>query len=118
DRFVSPACETRPVEAALVLKAPPPWMATSVARTPFVRAQFVQTHSSSFRSLRYAALHRCGTIRARHARAPRVSLEPFVDPARLQTNRSSSTDAGVMEFPAFACGVNRVAADTGVLGAL
>src|SRR5204863_6083411 len=44
-----------------------------------------------------------------------VPFEPLVDPHGFQTNRSSSTDARVMEFATLASGVDRVTADACIL---
>jgi len=51
-------------------------------------------------------------------RTSRVPFEPLVDPHCLQTNRSSSTNARVMEFATLASGVDRVTADAGILRTL
>jgi len=47
-----------------------------------------------------------------------MSLQPCVDPFGFHTNGSSSTNARVMQLTTLAGGVNRVAADTGILCAL
>lgn len=44
-----------------------------------------------------------------------MPFQPSVDPFRLQTNGSSSTDARMADLASFACGVNRVSAHSCVL---
>src|SRR5438132_3372288 len=51
-------------------------------------------------------------------RSTRVSFEPGIDPLRLDADRSAASDACVMQLAPLAGSVDRVAAHTGVFGAL
>src|SRR6266545_2579168 len=51
-------------------------------------------------------------------RIPCVSFQPRVDPFRLESNRSPAADSRMLQLAPLARGVDGVAADAGVLGAL
>src|SRR5947199_8695669 len=57
-------------------------------------------------------------VRARHVHFSSVSFQPCVDPFRLEPNRSSATDARMVQLAPLARGVDGVAAHARVLGAL
>src|SRR5689334_18173124 len=50
--------------------------------------------------------------------ASRVSFQPGIDPFGFQPNRTPAADACMVQLAPLACGVDGVAADAGVLGAL
>src|SRR5215472_17177244 len=57
-------------------------------------------------------------LAAQGLRSPCVSFQPRVDPFRLESNGSPAADSCVMQLAPLARGVDGVATDAGVLGAL
>src|SRR5207244_1616630 len=65
-----------------------------------------------------ATLHRRQRRRTPVLHASRVSFEPCIDPLRSDPDRSTASDARVVQLTTFAGSVDRVAADTRILGTL
>src|SRR4051794_1577148 len=86
----------------------------SRARPPCSQILYRPTACPPFCSLRYSAEPR-GAIRGVRD-AARMTLEPFVNPGRLETDGAPAADANVMDFAPLARGVDRVPTDAGILG--
>src|SRR5262245_7884094 len=90
------------------------WVQRSRARPSC--SQILYSPTSASRLLVCDISQRCFHVRLRASviRAARVPFQPFVDPLRLESDRSSSTHARVAKRSPLARRVDRVPADAGV----